>query len=444
MERAHKYLEEIGENDEDITREHVKHVFDLISKYIDSEDEINEIWGSRRRVLPIFKAHMLALLCKWVSGVFQKIHENYQEKYGIAALLQKYKSEFRALFYNIARDEENEKIAADMLFEKLKFPIQEEVEGKVFDGILKEIAGKYNKSGILKNLFQDIMKGKHEEIFSEFTAYFQNPQGSAEEWFKESCMKQYQERYKAHAKHRIDQLLKETSEKCKEMMSEKGHPQEIIEKFCADLVDIIPIEKKETEEIARYNISDTQKFGNNLLTRLENELEKEALLREVVKKKSLLSLIRPLQNMFKNKWGCTEVCPSCGEPCMWPQNDHWEKEGDPPHFTIQHRPIGIYGKHHETRNSKHLEPESCSFKFKTKKRKKFFWRKRQSYKRCPGWDIQTVKNSQMEFWMWFMYTFRKELEELHSKSSDKIPIQWAAKTKDQALQSLESYNIYIV
>ena len=143
-------------------------------------------------------------------------------------------------------------------------------------------------------------------------------------------------------------------------------------------------------------------------------------------------------------WGCSEICPTCNEPCRHAADHSIMGEQ---HRCVGHRPQALKGTVVNSGDSarQSFNPKlhiwTCSMaKGKKEKRKSDY---KMYAKQFPHWVIPQESEA-IDYWKWVLVQNRTEFASHYSCATpDDIPTSWMKLSKTTALKSLEAYDSVI-
>ena len=205
MRRVKQRIDQKQDNNEDITTNDVDHVFDIISETLQCTCKCKPLTAS------LCKTLTAVAMSNWTEGVFQNHHDSYQAKQSIEAIIESYKNEFWNMFRNISKAVGEEKVAADLLCDKLSVAVENAVEEKVVEQTRENINEINDKFYFLRKMFEEQLKDFNKldksTMFDKLMGYFKDPFESSKQWFKDKYIPEKTREYKEEARRSITSLL---------------------------------------------------------------------------------------------------------------------------------------------------------------------------------------------------------------------------------------------
>lgn len=292
-----------------------------------------------------------------------------------------------------------------------------------------------------------------QEDFNQYYSYIENTSAYVQEYIKtstESIISSETLFFKELVAHRVsstyDHILKV-------IKSTKSSPNNMHE-FLKNLIDRTATESLRTT-VDAFSMS-CEDFTvvesihvNDFLTLVEYlqiilKENKESCLQEIknLQRGSSWNVINPYKVIFKQLWGCEEQCPFCNEPCQYTDRKHDER-----HSCLLHRPEGVQGwRFIDTCrlsidicnvNMQSEDAFDCNLRSRRykchehKQTEEQTWHPYREFRTyAPDWDIApdpSLKNT--EYWAWYLFTFRKKIEENYNVRFPILPTHWAHKSK---------------
>jgi hypothetical protein len=370
------------------------------------------------------------------------MRDQFEARHGVKAILEQIRLETWNLFRNIAKEAEEEKIAADLFHDKLEQAIMNAITSNTERTLTTDLVMSFtrNKFYFIAKILEELARN---EDFSDYMSYVSNPQVFAKKWLKayfdQTIKTKYNQRAETHSRALIQSIL----DKVAAMSGSLCSTAEMMETFLESIKNHIVVSRQDMAEVSHRRITRVDNFVSNVMVRLEL-LQTTLSIRfhpgndESVKWQGA----PPYDVAFKILWGCNEVCPLCMEPCANPRSGHWVSDGDECHTTIQHKAHGISGNRWSYNDALLIEP--CNHLITTDTNEMISMtegRPMKDYKRYyPSWDIAPIKGvDSCPYWMRFMYQYRQQLVDYYNATDKELPASWGSITETDALHSLRKF-----
>ncbi|XP_064624089.1 interferon-induced very large GTPase 1-like [Lineus longissimus] len=456
----------------------IKMVTDEVKKHTRMNAERDEF-----TLTSTFIVKLAVHVCRHAVAVFTKLSGDYIKRHSQATKLQEFNETAFNMFWNKVKNCTNERIAADLFFDRLKELIKTKIEESmpfaVIDDTCTHFVKKYH---LIIAILEELANTGN---FDNFKSYIQDSKVHALKWLTTHINRKFflrqngvQTKYAEMAEVQLKQIIKGVKEGIRYASNrlqdeEAGNMQQWLKYFCDGVESVLPVRELQMITVTQQGVSDLSNFQNLLLdqdrlTLLEHHiLESFQAQTDAIKWKGMT----PYQKVLDRLWGCGAQCPFCNEPCQWMDPDHWNgRDKKVSHQCIQHRPGAIGGDrwdsdccvdHNQQRMYKdQLSTESCHYSVQWKDvlfscRDAHYECRKQNRCTCtdtgrgeyhtwvdyksvlPDWDIApSSTNENAKYWMWFLKTYKYQLKDLYKAKLPNIPKSWESITKDKAIESL--------
>lgn len=414
----------------------------------------------------VLKVKLAVHIANYIAKVFMELDKRYQEKHSTKAQMEDYKSLVWHQFTDTVKNENDGMKMTSILVSTVGKLVENEIEKclptEVVQMIIDEcFSTKYSLMlAIMKDLAE---KGD----FLSFQWYITDAETFSRYWIKKFTS----ERIFGDSDSQNSKYSRIINKMIDDYTSMIGQ--------CLELSTATTIKRKKQHDISfwtslfekylgihlpvPYNIFYFFKDINYLdctfvCNHFKSQMNKMANdIKETFLKKSKQGILwkgeNPYTSIFNKLWGCTERCPFCRETCQKTSKHHPNEE----HTCVQHRPPGLKGVRQVETNL--MAWETCNYmvysnhrfycsasdkkcqksaQCKGSERKK----DRHSYRDygilIPDWEIEpSPLMDTSSYWMWFVYTYRKDLENAFGYIIPDVVEMWKGISKDQAIRSLK-------
>ncbi|XP_053390568.1 interferon-induced very large GTPase 1-like [Mercenaria mercenaria] len=390
---------------------------------------------------------------------FKEANFAHRQSQDFNARLEKYREIERERFLAHLLKRKSEDTAACLMRHTienyLRVEMKENISMKVKIALMNKLPSL--KYILLIEMLTDLVR---EKSFDHFMRYILSPKGYAEAWVAQKAEHTLfsENLYEKIAGTEISKYLYDIevslSESIKKFPGDTFSIKEWFQHFIS-LLTVLKLPKdcfhdveKEFEVMERVCVPD---FKNKVIAELKNT-EKVVLdeFKSTTKETVRWSGFNPIKAIFKDVWGCPDICVFCGEPCM----RGYAHEEVSTHTCIQHKPLGCSGAfdlkngtillkscHVNVMGDAEAPCAMIDFKCNPKKRtpcKKEF-HPFKSYKMfVPEWDIEPSNflDDKATFWKWFIGKYDKQLGRFHRMEVTNVPDTWKLISDQEALHSL--------
>ncbi|XP_060592327.1 interferon-induced very large GTPase 1-like [Ruditapes philippinarum] len=393
--------------------------------------------------------------------IFESHNEKYVKTHGTAVLLERYRVQQKISFESHLKCRHFEDLVAELFSHVIESFAEEwtfqSLPNKVTESLMSLLPNVKNR--VIIEICTDLLE---EGKFENFVRYIDDPHSYATLWITKkanqflfdsefqvvtsisslllkdlfrsvcNCVNGVLREYDRKSSPSIDTWIKSFQNSMKSL--DFSIPSESFRNV-----------RKETSS----NIQNVEYLTTKILDYLGNSEKKLASKLKSQKSHTITwSGYNPISRIIKKIWGCKEQCVFCGEPCAKNQ-DH---DGST-HYSIQHRPSCCRGVC--IRTSQNACLASCEFDIQSNARhmcsvfnyicnsgkreecgKHHYYRDYKTY--LPDWDIAPTSNMHdaSKFWIWFVVTYKGNLEKLYGYKIEDIPSTWNTITKSEAKESL--------
>ena len=459
LKTAYNYLQNLPKSSR--FKEHL--VFTLIGHVLNTLQD--QTFVLENKVSVICKPALLAILVVHVCRYAYPILCNMQRKHDEDRSYQEYKTTLWNVFNNKCNERGDEYIAAQYFLDHVKARVDMHVKMCALFAVKLDILKLYQtKEQLIRNILFDL--SKKEDEFGRYLDYIHNPKHLAALWLLQTTMQRLNSwsNGRREISRKIADLISErvgeigeclvsTKEASKHLEIEKMTMIEWRDLFCEHAREALgaipahyPIEKAqksfEKSGDKTFVINDIKYFENlivNGVHDIERNLKQEYNMadRNVPADIGLNSVV--IQGIIDSRWGCSEVCPFCKEPCINSEEGHKGR-----HKCMQHRPIGIGGFTGESEDlvlytcGYAISNASCLYSLPGSGTECTRVKYKDYPKLHPNWDIppDPTMSDLSIYWIWFMTAYKEKLSEHYTATFPQIPALWERLNAEQARQSL--------
>lgn len=397
-----------------------------------------------------YQAMIIVHVLRYTTHVFEAVDAKYNLQHNLQARLEKHKHSTFITFKGLILKQSGNFIAADIILDVLTQKIIKHVYNNIPIDIHRKIQLKFErgKESILKCLLSSMVE---EGNFNTFSKYIKNPSHALREWMEKHINdtilspldSSSESEYTKIAKTHIDEIFMQLSRNLKltgTSTTENDTISQWVNSFVenASFFRNLSFSRKDFVSIENMCV-DIKRLAKCVLDKI-SKTKDNVCLHFTTKENCQYrkDCINGLLSMF---WGCEVTCPFCNEPCIHPNKDHLDDKI--PHACLQHRVTGITGYHFEPNWYKVLEStklviRTCEDLLKSDTC--FYYNgdfvPYEDYKKyIPNWEINSEKSSN-QFWKWYVFNFKSEIEKEYHLKFPYIPDSWKCISKKEAIDSL--------
>ena len=257
------------------------HAKQILGSVLDRIKEHNKEEKRKTSFTPTFSGIFLCHVTKYISPIFDKMNQQYEEKHGVTAKLEAYKMRVFNVFKNAVQKVQHEITAAEDLCEAIRPTIIDYVDVQLHQRVMQMLHEKMgtSKYDLITMMLDEIAR---KSSFDELYQYIQNSPDFAKGWMKEFGENEVfgKSKYSEYAQENVDTIITHvknsanaattavSSEKCSNQYSAW------IEKFCEELNDIAPLKPANIHVDASYEIDNFSQYMEFLSQKLE-DLQKD-------------------------------------------------------------------------------------------------------------------------------------------------------------------------
>ncbi|CAI5674581.1 interferon-induced very large GTPase 1 isoform X1 [Oreochromis niloticus] len=409
-----------------------------------TEFEKNKKYAFKKEFTVDLLLYIFDRAATWLS----QSHKIFTVKNDARIYLESKKTQYYNIFRSFCKGNSSAVVFGEMIHEKLKVSIVEEVCNNTAIDLAGEMrctipAFKENRLNLEKHLLKSLAEKGN---FDAFIIYIRNPRKQVEAFIEERVNTYMSRESKDKAlntlRKNVDnvytfvcQALFDATVKVK---TKKGDIDMWVKEFSTFLKVRLTL-----GAISCQNFKDINNFDF-----LKEEIERG--LATIKKEMSQLSLDKmkefrqkPEQILIDQLCNCCwETCPFCRAVCTNTVKDHSPDD----HSVPFHRSSAVTGRYF--RGTEEMSIEFCTTKVTSDLR---FYLGGDSEESIPykiyktagppyvNWSI-TPDQSKLKYWKWFVWQYQEELEkyyDLKFKGDGQIPSEWKTHTKEDAIESLD-------
>ncbi|XP_073712813.1 interferon-induced very large GTPase 1-like [Misgurnus anguillicaudatus] len=383
---------------------------------------------------------------------FIKQHRRFREANDPILYVEKKRDEYYSIFQKYCQGATSAAIFGEIICQKLKRPIEQSVYKQTARDLADEIRSNCpslngNKSNLEKHILKRLAE---EENFSAFNDYILYPKehfkdfiiGEVSQYIRDQFSISVQPKMNHNIEVLQQKILTAAHESTEDVQVKSGDVDLWLKFFTQKLSDVLIFSVKDFSGVSHDDVDDFKLLEDVINTELPSimsDISREFSTDTFNNKLDLN--YRPDEILINHFCQCCWVqCPFCKATCTNTIENH---DGD--HSVPFHRVNGINGFFDD--KTKTLCTDFCSTAVKGCKSFKLSdeWIPFNEYRRAGGdyaeWSI-TPDSSEMPYWKWFVCRFQKALEAYYEKTfQDKIPDEWQKYTKEDAIESLDKYDI---
>ncbi|XP_044036618.1 interferon-induced very large GTPase 1-like isoform X2 [Siniperca chuatsi] len=412
------------------------------------KEKVTEFESKRKYALKKeFTVDLLLYVFQRAEWWLSESHKKFKMNNDALTYLETKKMQYYNVFRSFCKGSSSAVVLGELICEKLKVSTVEAVCNKTAIDLAGEMKCNFPAfNGNRLNLEKHVLKSLAEkEDFDGFITYIRDPRKQAETFIKEE-VKKYIDTKNKEAQNILQKNVEEISKfvsralftATAQVTTLRGDTDMWVEEVSSLLKDELTF-----DTICCQNFSDINNFDF-----LKEEIEKGLV--SIMEEVSSLSLdkmkefrMKPDQILIDQLCKCCWVtCPFCAAVCTNTLEDHSPDDHNVPF----HRSPAVSGMHYK--NTVELSVDFCTTKVASdgsfyphhdSEKLIPFKQYRTAGPRYANWRI-TADTSQLKYWTWFVCRFQKQLEDhykLKFEGRGKIPSQWKAHSKEEAIKSLD-------
>ncbi|KTG07095.1 hypothetical protein cypCar_00005790 [Cyprinus carpio] len=416
-----------------------------------------------------FFMDLVLSICKRADNMIANQHSMFKDANDPEIYVKKKKEEYYSIFQKYCQGAKSAAIFGEIICQKLKEPIEQSVYKKTARDMASEIRSNCpSLNGNRSNLEKHILKTlAEEENFYKYMDYIHNTRDHFSAFIRYEVSHYITDQFDVRVLPKMRKNIKHLEQKIMEAAHvstehvQENRGDESTEQVQENRGDAGLWLKRFTQ-----HLSDELIFSEKDLSGVAHDDDDCNLLEDVIKRElpAIMSDIssrfktntfpakldlkfRPDQLLIDDLCQCCWVqCPFCGAICTNTIENHDEK-----HSAVFHAVDGVNGTLYK--DTTNLSVWICTTSVAKKSNRSFYLRKSNKtflysdYKNAgvdfAKWSI-TPDNSELPYWKWFVWRFKRDLEQFYSKTFDgsgKIPPEWTNLSKQDAIESLENkYN----
>ncbi|XDV12170.1 hypothetical protein PO909_000890 [Leuciscus waleckii] len=393
-----------------------------------------------------FFVDLVYSICKRAIKMIIDQHTLFRE-----TICVKKREQYYSIFQKYCHGTTSAVIFGEIICQKLKVPIEQNVYKKTAKDLADEIIKNCESlNGNRSNLEKHILKTlAEEEDFDKYMNYVENPREHFKSFIRDEVSRYITDKFsvsvlpkmKENIKLLQQKIMKAAHESAEHVQVNRGDVGLWLKSFTQQLSDVLIFSEKDLRAV-KHDVDDF-----NLL---EDVIRKElpAIMSDISSRlngktfpANLDYKFRPGELLIDHFCQCCWVqCPFCKAVCCNIIENH---HGD--HSVAFHRLRGINGTcSHSTKN---LCADICTNLVASDQ---YFYTTDgrfpcRDYRTAGGvyadWSI-TPDLSELPYWKWFVCRFQKDLEKYYNKTfeeSGEIPDEWRKYSKQDAVESLDKY-----
>uniref|UniRef100_A0A9J8D2L7 VLIG-type G domain-containing protein n=1 Tax=Cyprinus carpio carpio TaxID=630221 RepID=A0A9J8D2L7_CYPCA len=401
-----------------------------------------------------FFMHLVLSICNRANKVITDQQRMFRLANDPVLYLKNKREEYYIIFQKYCRGATSTAIFGEIICQKLKEPIEQNVYKKCTRDLTDEMRSNCpSLNGNRSNLEKHILKTlAEEEDFEKYMNYIKTPRDYFRSFIRDEVSRYITDKFslsvlpkmKENIKFLQQKIMKAAHESTEHVQVNSGDVGLWLKSFTQQLSEELIFSEKDLSGVKHDEVDDF-----NLL---EDVIEKELPgimfdIRSRFNTKNFPSKLdykfRPDELLIDHFCQCCWVqCPFCGAICTNTIENH-----DEDHSVPFHRNIGLNGWSY--RGTTNLSISICTsavasdqYFHPNDSDDKVLWRE---YRRAGGvyedWRI-TPDLSELPFWKWFVCRFQKDLELFYEKTfknKGEIPDEWRTYSKYEAIESLNKY-----
>ena len=255
---AENHINTLCERDIDFEKQFAQNIIQLVS---DKIQQTNKLEHSQFpvRLLSAYKVMVMVKVCHYAAQKYQELHDRFENQHGMKTKIENCRLETWNLFRNTAKEAEEEKIAADLLCDKLKPAIKDSMQGKIEERLRNECVKSFNRNKFY--LITKILESlSHNNKFSEYMHYMQNPQLFTQKWLQDYFKEEIMRKHKIYVDDSAQSLIRNILKKIEISYRKSNNTRDMMESFCLSVKDDIAISQEDLEEVSQRHITRVDNF----------------------------------------------------------------------------------------------------------------------------------------------------------------------------------------
>ena len=435
-----------------LNRSHTREILMILDKTTRAEHKLDK---SKRtyRFAPELVIRLSVHLYKYTIPVLQKIRDSCKGSVNqkLQTMKQSLLMYFRSLTIGDSGKMNRDNIIAYLICDPIRVSVTDYLERLMATKIVKEQKIFKTKGRIMKAILTDLAQT---ETYTHLRDYCDDPINYAKKWAAKYISHEYFEETDSNDTKYVRMLKSETEDILAIVQKNQiNHSGEMLLKDWAEIFcDQPKIKQLKVTPDMFWIVSNIKVAGTDELnTRITKGLSdmKDNLLdhfNHLTPDNISLGSKLIHDELVDRVWGCTEMCPTCNEPCQHATEDHLALEQH--HMCVGHRPQALKGIFCDSHDKyPPLNIETCSeTKHKSKLIHKLLGASSSSSpikkytKLYPDWEVPTKSDASL-YWQWTFYRFRQDIATYYSGTVPKyIPLSWHNISRDTAMRSLNIYD----
>uniref|UniRef100_A0A9J8A3H7 VLIG-type G domain-containing protein n=1 Tax=Cyprinus carpio carpio TaxID=630221 RepID=A0A9J8A3H7_CYPCA len=400
-----------------------------------------------------FFVDLVLYICHKAKKTFTDQYKIFRETNDPVLYFERKSKEYYRIFQKYCQGASSTAIFGDIVCNKLKDPIQQNVYKKTARDLADEMRTNCeslngNRSNLEKHILRTLAENQD---FNAYMTYINNPKEHFKNFIRDEVSHYITERFEDSVRPKMknnikllqQQIMSAAHESSKHVKEINGNTESWLLHFTQQLSGVLVFSVK---DLTGVNHDDVE------VRFLEDVIKKElpSIMFDIISKFStetfpvkLEHKYRPDEILIDHLCQCCWVqCPFCAAICTNTIENH-----DEDHSVPFHRNNGLNGWFY--RGTTNLAINICtsavasngSF-YPNSSNDTVLWKEyRKGGPKYASWSI-TPDLSELPYWKWFVCRFQKDLENHYKKTyegSGKIPDEWREYSEEEAIESLNKY-----
>ncbi|XP_058626443.1 interferon-induced very large GTPase 1-like [Onychostoma macrolepis] len=393
-------------------------------------------------------------ICKRAKKMINDQHKLFRDANDPEIYIKKKREEYYSIFQKYCQGTTSAVIFGEIICQKLKEPIEQNVSKKTARDLADEIRSNCpSLNGNRSNLEKHILKTLTEkQDFDKYMNYIKTPRDHFKSFIRDEVCQYIAEKFNESVLPKMKENIKVLQQKIMEAARESTEHVQVnsgdvglwLKSFTQKLSDGLIFSEKDISGVKHDDVDDFNLLEDVIRQELP-DIMSEVSIRFNTKTfpANLDYKFRPDELLIDHFCQCCWVqCPFCGAICTNTIETH---DGD--HSVPFHRNIGLNGWYYNGTTNLCINICTSSVSsnghfYPNKSDDTVPWKE---YRTAGGvfakWSI-TPDQSELPYWKWFVCRLQKDLEKYYNKTfkgSGKIPEEWRKYTKQEAIESLNKY-----
>nr|XP_001922097.2 interferon-induced very large GTPase 1-like [Danio rerio]XP_009297347.1 interferon-induced very large GTPase 1-like [Danio rerio] len=385
-------------------------------------------------------------ICKRANKTITDQHSLFREDNDPEIYLKKKREEYHIIFQKCCDEAKPAAIFAEIICQKLKEPIEQSIYKKTARDLADELRSNCESlNGNRSNLEKHILKTlAEEEDFDKYMNYIEHPRNHYKSFIRDEVSRYIRDKFSISVLPKMEENIKLLQQKIMNAAHQSTEHVQLnsgdvglwLKSFTQQLSDQLIFSEKDLSGVKHDDVDDFRLLEDVIrqeLTAVMSDISSRFNTDTFPVK--LDYKFRPEELLIDHFCQCCWVqCPFCGATCTNSTEDHHED-----HSALFHRVRGIVGQLYS--HTQNLCADICTNVVASDHTFSAPNGNGRAGRVYADWSI-TPDLSELPYWKWFVYRFKKDLEKYYSKTfeeSGAIQVKCRIYPKHHAITSLDQY-----